>query len=198
MPAVLQSPIPPADFRLHRFTVAEYDQMIRDGTIDGKPLELLDGWIVEKMPKNAPHDSAILRLQRRLMKLLGDDFLVRIQSTVELDLSMPDPDVAIVEGPEERFDENRPDAADVILVIEVSESSLAQDRGFKARLYGRNKIPVYWIVNLKDRVIEVHSQPRNGKNPGYRNIAIHRSGQSVPVVIGKKTVGSIPVSEILP
>ena len=53
--------------------------MIRDGTIDGKPLELFDGWIVEKMPKNAPHDSAIFRLQRRLTKLLGDEFLVRIQ-----------------------------------------------------------------------------------------------------------------------
>lgn len=198
MPAVLQPPIPPAEFQLHRFTVAEYDQMIRDGTIDGKPLELLDGWIVEKMPKNAPHDSAIVRLQRRLMKLLGDDFLVRVQSTVELDFSMPDPDVAIVAGPEERFDETRPDATELILVIEVSESSLAQDRGFKAQLYGRNKIPVYWIVNLKDRAVEVHTLPRNGKNSGYRNIAIYRPGQSVPVVIAKKTVGSIPVSEILP
>lgn len=198
MPAVLPSLSPPSDFHLHRFTVAEYDQMIRDGTIDGKPLELLDGWIVEKMPKNAPHDSAILRLQRRLMKILGDDFLVRIQSTVELDLSMPDPDVAIVAGPEDRFDENRPDANDILIVMEVSDSSLAQDRGFKARLYGRNKIPVYWIVNLKDRVVEVHTLPRNGKNPGYRDIAIYRPGDSVPVVIGKKTVGSIPVSEILP
>lgn len=198
MPAILQPPIPPADFRLHRFTVAEYDQMIRDGTIDGKPLELLDGWIVEKMPKNAPHDNAILRLQRRLMKLLGDEYLVRIQSTIELDLSMPDPDVAIVAGPEERFDENRPDANDIILVIEVSETSLAQDRGFKARLYGRNKIPVYWIVNLKDRVIEVHTLPRNGKNLGYRNSVVYRPGDTIPVVLGRKTVGSIPVSEILP
>ena len=150
------------------------------------------------MPKNAPHDSAIFRLQRRLTKLLGDEFLVRIQSTVELDLSMPDPDLAIVAGPEERFDENRPDAAVLFLVIEVSESSLSQDRGFKARLYGRNKIPVYWIVNLKDRVVEVHTQPRNGKNPGYRNATVYRPGDSVPVVLGKKTVGSIPVSEILP
>lgn len=198
MPAVLHPAIPPADFQLKRFTVEEYDQMIRDGTIDGEPLELLDGWIVEKMPKNAPHDSAISRLNKRLNRLLGDEFLVRIQSSAVVDTSMPEPDVAVVFGPDDEFDNRRPNPSDLLLVIEVAESSLVRDRGFKARLYGRNKIPVYWIVNLKDRVVEVHSLPRNGKNAGYRNIAIYRPGDAVPVVIGKKTVGSIPVSEILP
>ncbi len=189
---------PPAEFRLKRFTVVEYDQMIRDGTIDGKPLELLDGWIVEKMPHNPAHDSAISRLTKRLLRILGDDYLVRVQCSADVDTSVPEPDIAIVPGPEDRYDEQRPQPSDLLIVIEVSESSLVQDRGFKQRLYARNKIAEYWIVNLQERIVEIYTQPRGGRNPAYRSRVDYVTGSTVPVIVAGKTVGTIPASEILP
>ena len=188
---------PPDEFRIKRFTVAEYDQMIRDGTIDGKPLELLDGWIVEKMPHNPAHDSAISRLNKRLLRILGDDFLVRVQCSADVDTSVPEPDLAIVPGPEDRYDEHRPQPSDLLIVIEVSESSLMQDRGFKQRLYARNKIAEYWIVNLPERIVEVYTLPRGGRNPTYRSRVDYTGGMAVPVVVAGTTLGTISVDEIL-
>jgi Uma2 family endonuclease len=197
--ATLTPTRPPADLRLKRFTVAEYDRMIRDGTLaESDRLELLDGWIVEKMPHNAPHDSAVFRLRRRLTRLLGDDWLVRVQSSVELDASVPEPDIAIVPGPEDRYDQTRPAPKDIVLAVEVAESSLGQDRGSKLQLYARNKIPVYWIVNPVGRRVEVHTLPRGGKTPTYRQRTEYGPGDVVPVVIGGEDQGTIPVDELFP
>ena len=197
--ATLTPSSPPVEFLLRRFTVAEYDQMIRDGTInEDERVELLDGWIVEKMAHNAPHDSTVSKLQRTFVKRLGDDWWPRGQSSVTLDVSVPEPDIALIPGPLERYDEERPRPRDLALVVEVSESSLARDRGPKLRMYARNKIPVYWIVNLEDRVVEVYTDPRGGKAPAYRNQTDYRHGQSIPIVVAGKTLGSIPVSEFLP
>ncbi len=181
------------------FSVREYDRMIRGGYLDDKGrLELIEGEIIVKMPHNAPHDHSVYQLQTRLLFLLHPAWVVRGQSSVTFAASVPEPDIAVVPGPPSSFAEKRPTAADVIFVVEVSDTTLRLDQNAKLRLYGRNKIPVYWIVNLKERVIEVYTLPRNGKNPGYRERETYSPSQSVPVVIGKKTVGSIPVSEILP
>jgi Uma2 family endonuclease len=197
--AVPAPPAPPAELRLKQFTVDEYDQFIREGSLaESLRVELLDGWIVEKMPHNAPHDSSVTRLQRRLMRLLGDDWIVRAQSSARLDTSVPEPDVAVVPGPEDRYDRRRPTHGDLALVVEVAESSLAQDRGFKLRLYARNKVPVYWIVNLIDRRIEVYMNPRGGRVPTYRTRTEYARGTAVPVVVAGKAVGTIPVNEVLP
>jgi Uma2 family endonuclease len=197
--ATLAPATPPAEFRLKRFTVAEYDRMIRDGSLDESArVELLDGWIVEKMPHNAPHDSAVARLNKRLVRMLGDEWSVRVQSSATLDTSVPEPDVAVAPGPEERYDTRRPTHRELVFVVEVAESSLAQDRGFKLRLYARNRIPVYWIVNLVGRVVEVYTNPRGGRTPTYRSHTDHAPGATVPVVIGGKAVGRIPVNELLP
>jgi Uma2 family endonuclease len=190
--------VPPAEFRLKRFTVAEYERMVCDGTLDGVPVELLDGWIVEKMPHNAPHDNAIFRIQMRLIRLFGDDVLVRIQSSATLDTSVPEPDVSVVSGPVERYDRRRPRPRDLVMVVEVADTSLAQDQGYKVRLYAAGKVPVYWIVNLQDRRVEVYTNPRGGKNPTYRTRTDYGPGQDVPVVLAGKTVGTVAVNEILP
>jgi Uma2 family endonuclease len=197
--AALAPHAPPAELRLKQFTVDEYDQFIREGSLaESLRVELLDGWIVEKMPHNAPNDSSITRLQRRLMRLLGDDWIVRAQSSARLDTSVPEPDVAVVPGPEDRYDRRRPTHGDLALVVEVAESSLGQDRGFKLRLYARNKVPVYWIVNLIDRRIEVYASPRAGRTPAYRTRAEYGPGAAVPVVIAGEAVGAIAVNELLP
>lgn len=199
MATVLAPAVPPPDFEVMRFSVDDYERMIADGTIDETDrVELLDGWIVAKMPHNAPHDSSVSRLQRRLMRLLGGEWLVRGQSSARLDTSVPELDVAVVPGPEERYDAKRPRPRDLVLVAEVADSSLSRDRGQKLRMYARNRVGVYWIVNLRDRVVEVYTTPRGGKTPVYRTRTDYSPGQSVPVVIAGQTVGTIPVSELLP
>ena len=111
---------------------------------------------------------------------------------------MPEPDVAIVPGPEELYDDVRPTAADLLLVVEVSDTTLARDCGLKQRVYARSRVPVYWIVNLLDRVVEVYTDPRGGRTPAYRTRTDYRPGDTIPVGVGKKAAGTIVVSELFP
>lgn len=185
---------------VHRFSVRLYDRMIRDGTLtDEDRVELLEGVVYDKMPHNAPHDSSVYRLHTRLLLMLAPlGLVVRCQSAVTFPSSVPEPDVAVVPGPESLYDGARPAAADLLLVAEVADTTLARDRGLKQRVYARSKVPVYWIVNLTDGVVEVYTNPRGGRAPAYRTRTDYRPGESVPVVAGKKAVGAIAVSELLP
>ncbi len=185
---------------VHRFSVKVYDRMVRDGTLtDEDRVELLEGVVYDKMPHNAPHDSCLYRLHTRLLLALAPQgWVVRCQSEVTFPASVPEPDVAVVPGPEGLYDEVRPTAADLLLVVEVSDTTLSRDRGLKQRVYARSRVPVYWIVNLVDGVVEVYTDPRGGRSPAYRTRTDYRPGDSVPVVVGKKTVGTVAVSELFP
>jgi Uma2 family endonuclease len=195
----LEPPVVSADTPVHRFTVRQYDRMTQDGAFDDAKVELLDGVIYDKMPHNAPHDSCVYRLHTRLLLMLAPlGAIVRCQSAVTFPTSVPEPDVAIVPGPESLYDEVRPDFRDLAVVIEVADTTLARDRGLKMKLYARAKVPVYWIVNLVDGVVEVYTDPRGGKTPAYRIRTDYKPGEAVPVAIGKKVVGSVPVSNLLP
>ena len=187
---------PPGEFRLKRFTIPEYERLIGIGGIpETDPVELLDGWVVQKMPHNAPHDSSVSRLNRRLGRVLGEKWIVRIQSSVRLDHSIPEPDLAVVFGPEDRFDVDRPGPGEIELVVEVSAASLAHDRGFKHSLYARNGIPVYWVVNLIDRQIEVYTKPKGNK---YAKRTDYKPGDDVPVTVAGKKRGTVAVSDVIP
>jgi Putative restriction endonuclease len=195
------TPVPtlvPAD-TLHRFSVKSYDRMTRDGTLtDEDRVELLEGVVYDKMPHTAPHDSSLSRLHARLFRFLDPlGFVVRCQCAATFPTSMPEPDIAVVPGPESEYDEVRPAAADLLLVVEVSDTTLARDRGLKMRVYARGKVPVYWIVNLTDGLVEVYTNPRGGRSPAYRTRTDFHPGDSIPVVIGKKAVGTVAVSDIL-
>ncbi len=186
---------------VRRFTLDEYHRLIEIGMLKpDDPYELLNGVIKFKMPQNTPHASTSSKLEKRFWKLLPDDCLPRTQKPITIPSreSETEPDLAIVAGPEDRYDDEHPFPRDVLLIVEVASTSLDEDRGEKRECYAASRIPIYWIVNLKERVVEVHSQPRTGKKPGYRQIALFLPGDTIPVVLGKKTVGSIPVNEILP
>jgi len=199
MPPTVAATLLPVD-AVHRFSVKLYDRMVRDGTLtDEDRVELLEGVVVDKMPHNAPHDSCLYRLHTRLLLALAPQgWVVRCQSAVTFPASVPEPDVAVVPGPEGLYDVARPDAAGLLLVIEVSDSTLARDRGLKQRVYARSRVPVYWIVNLVDRQVEVYTDPRGGRSPAYRTRTDYRAGQSVPLVVaGKKAVGAVAVNDLL-
>jgi Uma2 family endonuclease len=194
-PAATENGVP----TLFRVSVEQYHRMIEAGvfTTDDR-LELLEGLLVAKMPQNTPHVATIGRLQRRLGRLLPDDWLLEVQGPIVCRDSEPEPDFAILEGPEEKYDTRKPAARDVRLLIEVSDTSLGQDQGLKLQLYARHRIPVYWIVNLVDRRIEVYTEPRGGRSPGYRNRHDYTPGDSSPVVLDGETIGSLAVRDILP
>jgi Uma2 family endonuclease len=127
------------------------------------PIELLEGWVVEKMPKNPPHDSTVDRCVLLLNRILPPGWYARGQNSLVTSDSVPEPDGAVVRGTTNDYDERHQTAADTALVIEVAESSLMIDRD-KARLYARAGIDQYWIVNLIDRQMEVYSRavPQEG------------------------------------
>jgi Uma2 family endonuclease len=183
---------------LYRFSVEQYDRMVETGilTADDR-VELLEGWVIDKMPHNPPHDGSILALQRPLWARLPSEWLLRIQSAITLDTSKPEPDLAIVKGPAKIYFERHPLARDIAWLIEVSDTTLLRDR-LKCSLYARARIPVYWIVNLVEAQIEVYSQPRAGRTPAYRQQHFYGINDSVPLVILGHDIGSIPVRDLLP
>lgn len=201
-PAVAASPPtdpPPGSVR--RFTLAEYNRLIDLGILGKRDrCHLINGVIRNKMSKNAPHISATGKLNKRLSRLLPDEYFLLPDPAVQFpnSESEPEPDFVITAGPDTRFDEAKPVAGDVLLVIEVSHSSLAADRGEMLEMYAGGKIVEYWIVNLIDGIVEVYTQPRGGKKPTYRTRTDYAAGDGVPVVLGGKQVGTIAVSDILP
>ena len=166
---ILNRTFPP--FRPERlFSVEEYLRMGEAGILTERDqVELLNGRIVEKMSRNPPHDSAISRLSKLLVQLVSLKHTVRPQAALRMSSSVPEPDIAVVRGPDSQYDRVHPAAADAFLVVEVSESTLSDDQGEMAAMYASDSIPVYWIVNLVDQRVEVYTDPTGADHfPNYR------------------------------
>jgi Uma2 family endonuclease len=187
-----------AGFR--RFTVAEYHRLIELGILtENDRLELLDGYLVEKMPHNPIHDGTLQKVNRRLLALLPAGWEPRIQMAITLSTSEPEPDVAVVRESPDGYTTRHPGPADFGIVIEVPNTSLDSDRDDKIPLYARDGIPVYWIVNLIDRQVEVYEQPSGASpSPSYGSLRTFKLGDAVSVVLGGAIVGSIAVADLLP
>ncbi|VTU02041.1 Uncharacterized protein OS=Roseiflexus sp. (strain RS-1) GN=RoseRS_2740 PE=4 SV=1: Uma2 [Gemmataceae bacterium] len=187
------------DAGFRRFSVDEYHQMIQQGILtDGEPVELLEGWMVKKMSHGTPHDSAMDAFEGLLPGLLPPDWFVRCQRAVTFADSEPEPDYAIVRGPRSCYREQHPTGADIGAVVEFSVGSLRLDRTAKARIYAGAGVPVYWVVNVVDKVIEVYTQPGGtGEAAAYAQCDVFAVGTSVPVVLDGTTVGTVPVSDVM-
>ena len=154
-----------------RLSLAEYDRMIEHGVFDhGKRrrLEFIRGEIREMTPIGSLHEVTVDRLTEWSIRSLPEGKVwVRVQNSIGLleVESAPEPDLAWVVRRD--YSQGRPTAADVLLVIEVAESSLGYDCGEKADLYAAAGVNDYWVVNLPDRSIEVRRDPGGGR---YRNL----------------------------
>ncbi len=157
--------------------------MIEAGVLSTEDrVELVDGDIVAMTPQKSRHAAAVRLTQIALDRAFGDGVDVRTQLPLALDPdSEPEPDVAVVSGAPRDYIDEHPSTA--LLVVEVADSSLIFDRTVKAAVYARGGIADYWIVNLIDRLLEVHRAPeRSGEAPrGWRYAAIekHRAGDQV-------------------
>lgn len=201
MPMMLQGgpfKAPVAGF--HRFTVKQYHKMIADGVLtEDDRVELLEGYLVDKMPHDPIHDGTIQKINRRLVRAIPAGWEVRVQSAVTLSQSEPEPDLALVREDRNGFMNRHPGISDFGILIEVSNSTLDTDRGDKGAIYARAGLPEYWIVNVLDLQIEVFERPSGASaDPSYTTNRIFKRGSSIPLVLNGITVALIPVDELLP
>lgn len=189
-----------------RFSAVEYDRMIDAGILkDGEQVELLDGRVVPKMSKKPPHRIAT-RLARKVLESVSPKgWYVDSQEPVSLPElhvgagNVPEPDAAVIRGDSEDYFDDHPSAETVALVVEVSDSTLRDDRGLKKQIYAHARIPEYWIINLIDRQLEVYQRPTgSGLKADYEVTRTLSLSESVSVRIGSKTVGPIPVKSLFP
>jgi Uma2 family endonuclease len=189
-----------ADASIAKFSVARYQRMIESGifTPDDK-VELLENYVVLKMPRNPPHDGTIQRITKRLTRYVPAGWDLRVQLTLELRDSQPEPDLAIARGDENTYLARHPIPTDMGVVIEVADSSLLRDQRDKARIYARAGVAVYWIVNLVDRRIEVYTNPSGPTlAPSYGSLIAYTTADAVPLVLDGVQVATIPVADLLP
>jgi Uma2 family endonuclease len=160
----------------HLFTVAEYHRMAEAGVFgEDDRIELLEGEIVEMTPIGGRHAACVKRLNHLLSRQVGERALVSVQDPIRLGgLSESQPDLALLKPRSGFYAEAHPGAEDVLLVIEVAESSADSDRAVKVPLYARAGIPEVWLVDLTGVRIEVYRGPMP---QGYQEFQTVRSGQ---------------------
>ena len=178
---------------LYRLTVDEYEKLA--DVLEDERVELIDGLLVAKMTKNPPHNVSCGLVNDALKGIIPPTWHVRAEQPARLgNRSMPEPDAAAVRGTRRDYTDHHPSQRDVGLVVEVSDTSLAKDRR-RTRVYGAGGIPVYWIINLVDRQVEVYTSPTSD---GYGLMQIYKLGENVPVVLDGIVVGHVAVADLLP
>jgi Uma2 family endonuclease len=179
---------------LFRLSVDQYLLMGRHGILTPEHrVELIDGFIRNKPMHNTPHIFALAILTRFLIRQLSDDWFTINQSTVRLAESSPEPDIAVVIGPMERYREQHATPNEIALIIEVSDSTYEFDSTTKAQIYATNGIPVYWIVNIPERRVEVYSSPL-AEEQRYTTLNTYTPGQQIPTVLMGQQVAELEVS----
>jgi Uma2 family endonuclease len=183
----------------YRFSVEQYLKMVQHGVLGPDDhVELLEGWVVQKVSRNPPHDCVLNIINQLLTRLLPDDWALRNQSAIVLARSVPEPDISIVRGPLLRYAKDPPHATDVAMLIEVADSSRLTDRKQKGLWYAEAKIPEFWLVNLVENQVEVYTVPKGGKAPAYRQRRDYRKSEKVPLILGGSEITRIPVSQLCP
>jgi Uma2 family endonuclease len=185
---------------LWRLSVDRYHEMMKAGVLtEDDHLELLEGYLIEKMTINPPHSFVTGILRELLGQIVPESHFVNSQQPITTTDSEPEPDILIVQGQRRDFLSHHPAPAEVLLVIEVSDATLHQDRSLKKRIYARAGIAVYWIVNLPEAQIEVYTEPSGSTpDPTYHQLMTYHKGDAVPVVVDGVEIGRLPVNDLLP
>jgi len=168
-----------------RFTVDDYHRLIELGFLtESDRIQLIRGELVQMIAKGTPHSVCNTKLCRQLDRLLGDRAVVRGQEPVTLLLhSEPEPDVVLARGRDDDYLAHHPYPEDILLLIEIADTTLNYDQTTKLSLYAENNIQQYWIVNLQANQLEQYSQPyRNDAGVvGYRHKQIALRNEQVPL-----------------
>ena len=159
----------------HRFTVDDYYRMARAGVLgEDDRVELIDGEVVDMPPIGPGHSSSVARIGKTFERALGDVALVWTQNPLRLDrYTEPEPDVALVRTRSDFYRSAHPGPDDILLVVEVADTTLAADRSIKMPLYARHGVPEAWLVDVRGDVIHVYRDPAAD---GYRVVSTYRRG----------------------
>lgn len=179
----------------YRVSVKMFNQMCCAGLFEDEKVELLNG-VMTKMTSGPGHDFVVAVLGQILEKLLpSDKWSVREEKPVELGrFWKPQPDVAVVRGSHRDFSARTPGPADIVLIIEVSDSTYAKDTRIKLRRYERCGIATYWVVDLSRRRVEVREM-------GQKGLAVpvfYHENDEIPVALDGQAYGRISVRDLLP
>jgi len=183
-----------------RLSIEQYHAMIQSGILtDDDFVELLEGWLVFKMPKNPPHRVTTRLVRTALENILPPGWYVDSQEPITLSNSEPEPDIVVVRGDTRQYLDRHPGAEDIGIVIEVSDTTLQRDRTVKKRIYARAGISIYWIVNLVEGLVEVYSQPLvEVEQPDYSQRLDFGRSAVIPIIIEGIEIGAIAVNSLLP
>ncbi len=167
-------------------------------TAQSSGFELLEGVVVEKSRQSLRHESALEKLQD-VLRVVPEDWQVRVQQPLALGDSQPQPDIAVVRKVLDDYADGPPQATDVVMVVEAADASLLLDRRLKARIYARAGILNYWVLNLLDSQLEVFTNPSGlVPMPGYQEQRIYRIEDRISLVIGLDDLGTIRIGELIP
>ena len=169
-----------------KFTIAEYHQLVDLGFFtENDKIELIRGEIIDISPKRTPHSVCNSLLWKQLYELIGKQAEIRVQEPIVLSShSEPEPDVVVAKPKSDNYLSAHPVAEDIILVIEIADSTLKYDREVKIPLYAEAGINNYWIFNLVDNCLEVYTKPFSHQNGNFdyqtKNIILVNEKIEVP------------------
>ncbi len=178
-----------------KFTVDEYFRMVRAGILrEDERVELIEGEILVMAPMGPSHIGGVTRYARVFIGLAGNLFTVLIQATVRLsEQSAPEPDLALVKFREDDYSFAHAVPDDVLLIVEVADSSLAYDRDVKAHIYGQAAIPETWVLNLSGDCLERFTEP--GPDGYAQHTTLQRGDKVTPVSLPDM---ELAVEDLLP
>ena len=184
------------DIRKRLFTVHDYHRMGEAGILgEGDRVELIRGEILAMSPIGPPHCASVDRVNRALNRSVGDRAIVRAGGSIRLDrFSEPQPDIVLLRPRDDFYASRFAGPADILLVVEVSDSSLEYDRKIKCALYAESGIPEYWIVDIPNDRISVHTDPADSSYKAVREYS--RGARIIPKLLSDYS--SFAVDTLLP
>lgn len=185
------------EFPIARMTVPEYLSLVESGFYEDRRVEMWEGWVVDRMSHGTYSAMLIMMISEWNFERRPKGTTIRTQIPVRLRESCPEPDVAVVRGTTADYGDRIPVASDILMLIEVSDSTLNEDRTTKARMYASADVEEYWIVNCIERQVEVYTEPHaKAKMPRYRKLTTYLPGQSIPVHVAGKKLGELTVNSL--
>ena len=167
-----------AEYERRHFTADEFNKMVEAGIlVEDDHVELIEGEIVQMSPVGKHHVACVNRVSTMLHEALGRTAIVSVQNPIDLDpISQPEPDICVLAPRDDFYTDELSKATDVLLLIEVSDTTAKFDRLMKVPLYAQASILEVWIIDLQEDIIEIYSDPAAG---AYRQRRRANRGQSV-------------------
>lgn len=185
--------IAPVEMPRRRFTIREFEKMIRIGVLkEDERIELINGEIIKMSPIELPHMVCVTKLNHLFFRLVDTKAHIWVQNAIRLpNNARPQPDVMLLKWRDDFYGGKHPTVGDVFLIVEVADSSLNYDRKVKGPRYASAGIQEYWIVNISKSKVEVYSSPTKS---GYETVRTVGKGETLPLPGGLE--GNISLDDI--